>query len=256
MNASIAPGQGLLQLDNDYTGKDFSASIKSLNPSILDGGLTGIFIGSYLQSLTPALALGVEAVWQRQAMNARPETAVSYCGRYQGSDWVASAQLQAQGAINTSFWKKLSDKVEAGVDMNLAFAAPMGMMGPMRKEGTTAIGIKYDFRASSFRAQVDSAGKLSCLLEKRIAPPVSLTFAGEIDQVKVRHHCENGNSRNKTNVSLSKPPKSVSPSRSKRRLRKSWSSRSAPNSATFALLPSKLVLDLRHELSFTSISAT
>jgi mitochondrial import receptor subunit TOM40 len=60
------------------------------------------------------------------------------------------------------------------------------MMGGPSRDGTTSIGAKYDFRASSFRAQVDSTGKVSCLLEKRIAMPISLSFAGEIDQAKVR----------------------------------------------------------------------
>ncbi|KAK2811852.1 hypothetical protein FQN50_001890 [Emmonsiellopsis sp. PD_5] len=186
-NTQIMAGgsQGMVQIDNDYTGSDFSASIKALNPSFLEGGITGIFIGSYLQSLTPSLALGLEAMWQRQSLSVPPETAVSYCAKYKGDDWIASAQIQAQGAINASYWKKLSDKVEAGVDMNLQFApGPSGMMGDIRKEGTTSVGTKYEFRASTFRAQIDSAGKLSCLLEKRIAMPISLTFAGEIDQVK------------------------------------------------------------------------
>ncbi|EGD90193.1 hypothetical protein H112_02667 [Trichophyton rubrum D6] len=187
-NVQIMPGsaQGLIQLDNDYTGSDFSASLKAFNPSILEGGLTGIFIGSYLQSITPGLALGLEAMWQRAGLGAKPETALSYCARYKADDWIASAQLQAQGTINASFWKKLSDKVEAGVDMNLQFA-PSGnpmMGGSLQREGTTAIGAKYEFRASTFRAQVDSDGKISCLLEKRVAMPISLTFAGEIDQVK------------------------------------------------------------------------
>ncbi|KAJ6109794.1 Mitochondrial import receptor subunit tom40 [Penicillium sp. IBT 16267x] len=187
-NAQIMAGgsQGLLQIDNDYTGADFSASLKAFNPSTLEGGLTGIFVGSYLQSITPALALGFEAVWQRQAINARPETALSYCAKYKGDDWIGTAQLQAQGTFAATYWRKLSERVEAGVDMNLQFApnAAAMMMGGPSREGTTAIGAKYDFRASSFRAQVDSAGKVSCLLEKRIAMPISLSFAGEIDQSK------------------------------------------------------------------------
>lgn len=192
-NAQIAPGPGqvMVQVDNDYTGKDFTASLKSLNPSMLEGGLTGIFIASYLQSLTPSLAVGLEAAWHRPALNAGPDTAVSYSAKYKGSDWIVSAQLQAQGAISTSYWRRLTEKVEAGVDLNLQFAPGMGgrgrgLMGSgMRKEGTTTVGAKYDFRASTFRAQVDSSGRLSCLLEKRVAPPVQLTFAGEIDQFKV-----------------------------------------------------------------------
>jgi mitochondrial import receptor subunit TOM40 len=184
----MAPGnQSMMQLDNEYVGADFTASVKTLNPSALDGGLTGIYIGSYLQSVTPALALGMEAIWQRQALNQGPETALSFCGKYRGSDWVASAQLAAQGAISTSYWRRLTDKVEVGVDLNLQFAglSGAGMMGGVRKEGVTTVGAKYDFRMSTFRAQVDSTGKLSCLLEKRVAPMVSLTFASEMDHVKV-----------------------------------------------------------------------
>ena len=191
-NAQIAPGAGqaMLQIDNDVTGKDFTASLKSINPSMIEGGLTGIFVGSYLQALTPGLAVGFEAMWQRTALNAGPETVMSYCAKYKSSDWIASAQLQAQGALNTSYWRRLTDKVEAGVDLNLQVAPSMGgggMMGPgSRKEGTTTVGAKYDFRTSTFRAQLDSTGKLSCLLEKRVLPPVQVTFAGEMDHFKVR----------------------------------------------------------------------
>ncbi len=192
-NAQIAPGpnQAMLQLDNEYNGKDFNASVKAINPSMLDGGLTGIFIGSYFQSLTPSLAVGLETMWQRQALDTGPETTMSYVAKYKGSDWIASAQmLQAQGAVNTSYWRRLTDKVEAGVDLSLQFAPGIGGGGLMgsgsRKEGTTTVGAKYDFRTSTFRAQLDSSGKLSCLLEKRVLPPVQITFAGEMDHFKVR----------------------------------------------------------------------
>lgn len=180
----------MLQLDNEYTGNDFSASLKSINPSILDGGVTGIYIASYLQAVTPSLAVGLEAIWQRAALHQGPETLVSYCAKYKGTDWIASAQLQAQGAISSSYWRRLTERVEAGVDLNLQFQPGMGgrggLMGSgLRKDGTATLGAKYDFRASTFRAQVDSTGRLSCLLEKRVAPFVSLTFAGEVDQFKV-----------------------------------------------------------------------
>ena len=191
-DAQIAPGSGpaMLQVDNEITGKDFSAGLQALNPPIIEPGSTGTFIASYLQALTPSLAVGLEAVWSRAALNAPPEAAVSYCAKYRGLDWIASAQLQPQGAISTSYWRKLTDRVEAGADLNLQFAPNSGgrggLMGSgMRKEGTATLGAKYDFRNSTFRAQVDSSGKLSCLLEKRVLPPVQLVFAGEIDHFKV-----------------------------------------------------------------------
>lgn len=191
-DTQIQPGgPAMLQVDNEYTGKDFSAGLKAMNPSFIEGGLSGIFMGSYLQSLTPSLAVGLEGVWSRAALNAPPEAVISYCARYSGLDWIAAAQLQPQGAVSTSYWRKLTDRVEAGVDLNLQIAPGMGGKGGLlgsgtRKEGTATLGAKYDFRNSTFRAQVDSSGKLSCLLEKRVLPPIQLAFAGELDHFKVR----------------------------------------------------------------------
>ncbi|KAF1345749.1 eukaryotic porin-domain-containing protein [Delphinella strobiligena] len=182
------PGAAQFSFENDYAGNDFTAQIKAMNPSILDGPLTGIFIGSYMQSITPRLSLGLEAVYQRAAAQMGPETMLSYAGRYKGDDWIASAQLMTAGGLQTSYWKRLSDKLETGVDLNLQVAgmggAQGGMMGGIRKEGVATFGAKYDFRASSFRAQVDSAGKLGVLLEKRVVPMVQITFAGELDHAK------------------------------------------------------------------------
>ncbi|EXJ80366.1 mitochondrial import receptor subunit TOM40 [Capronia coronata CBS 617.96] len=188
---SIDPrqAQAMVQFENEYTGEDFSASLKTISPSVLEGGLTGIVIGSYLQSVTPRIALGLEGVWQRAALNAKPETAMSYCARYKGTDWIASAQYLAQGSLGASYYRKLTDKVEAGVDCQLQFAPGMGagMFGGIRREGTTTVGVKYNFATSVYRAQVDSAGKFGVVLEKRVAPPVTLTFAAEIDQWKNTH---------------------------------------------------------------------
>ena len=178
----------MAQFEHEYTGNDFSASLKMLNPSYLEGGVTGIFIGSYLQSVTPKLALGLETLWQRPSLSQGPECAVSYAARYKSADWIATAQLQAaMGTLNTSYWRRLSDKVQAGVDLSLGLVpSPGGLMGGgLQKEGVTTIGAKYDFRMSTFRAQVDSKGKLSCALEKRVAPPVMMTFAADIDHFTV-----------------------------------------------------------------------
>jgi mitochondrial import receptor subunit TOM40 len=186
---SPGPGQAMLSLENDYTGADFTANLKAINPSILDGGLTGIFMGSYLQSVTPSLALGLEGIWQRAAVTHGPEMVLSYAARYKGSDWIASGQILAQGGIQASYWRRLTERVEAGVDVNLQFVGLGGaggmMGGPLRREGATTIGAKYDFRQASFRAQVDSQGRVACLLEKGIAQAVRVTFSGEIDHAKV-----------------------------------------------------------------------
>lgn len=177
----------MAQFEHEYTGNDFTASLKALNPSYLEGGLTGIFIGSYMQAVTPRLALGLEGIWQRAGLTQGPETAVSYCAKYKGEDWAATAQLSAQGGLNTTFWRRLSERVQAGVDMTLSLVpGPAGLLGgSIQKEGVTAFGAKYDFRMSTFRAQLDSKGKLSCLLEKRVAAPVTMTFAADVDHATV-----------------------------------------------------------------------
>ncbi|KAL8954340.1 MAG: hypothetical protein Q9193_007281, partial [Seirophora villosa] len=148
-NAQIQSGQSMLSVENDLSGKDFTASLKGMNPSIIEGGLKGIFIASYLQSVTPGLALGLEAVWQRVAMNSSPEALLSYGARYMGSDWIASLQLQSEGpqgsGISSSYWRKLTDKVSVGTDLSLQFAPGLsgqgGLMGGgLQKEGSASAG--------------------------------------------------------------------------------------------------------------------
>ncbi|KAK0626630.1 eukaryotic porin/Tom40 [Immersiella caudata] len=184
MNITGEATQDMTQLEHEYTGSDFTASVKTLNPSVLDGGFTGIVIAQYLQSVTPKLALGLEAFWQRAGLTQPPNAAVSYFARYKSGDWVATAQMQAMGGLQATYWRRLSERVQAGVETTLSLSAGGGMMGgPMQKEGITTFGAKYDFRMSTFRAQIDTKGKLSCLLEKRVAAPVSMTFAAEVDHV-------------------------------------------------------------------------
>lgn len=182
--------QSVLQVENEYHGDDFSASVKLLNPSIMEGGLTAIVIGDYMQAITSRFAVGLEGVWQRPSMGQKPETAMSYAARYKTPEWIASAQLHATGQLGASYWRRLSDKLEAGVDCQLQFAPGMGgagMFGGMRKEGQTTVGVKYNFLTSVYRAQIDSTGKVGCVLEKRIAPSISINFAAEIDQWKNTH---------------------------------------------------------------------
>ncbi|CAK9442225.1 uncharacterized protein LODBEIA_P59680 [Lodderomyces beijingensis] len=180
----------MVQLEQDYQANDFSINLKTLNPSFLYGGFSGVAVASLLQSLTPKFALGLEAMYSMQPLSP-PDTAVSYVARYNNNGkWIASAQLQAQGSLVASFWKKVSDKVEAGVETQIAATmkqVPDPLMGVGFEpviEGTTTIGAKYEYRTAVFRGQLDSRGKISAFLEKRILPTVSVLFSGEIDQFK------------------------------------------------------------------------
>ncbi|PLW18210.1 hypothetical protein PCASD_16954, partial [Puccinia coronata f. sp. avenae] len=48
----------------------------------------------------------------------------------------------------------------------------------------STVGLKYDFRQATVRAQADSTGKVSMLLEQRIAPMFTFSVAGELDHAK------------------------------------------------------------------------
>lgn len=167
----------MIILEHDYLGSDFSLNVKAMNPSPANG--TGIYIGNVLQSVTKNLALGVETLYQRPQPGL-DELTTSYLAKYTGTnkDWIATAQLQPAGILQATYWQKLSDKVEVAADLQLIAA-------PQRREAITTLGAKYDFRMSTFRAQVDSTGKVSALLEQKFAPTFAFLFAGEINHFKV-----------------------------------------------------------------------
>lgn len=189
----IAHGQPVMcQLEQDYQANDFSVNFKTLNPSYLDGVFTGVAVASLLQSLSSNFAVGLESMYSRQAVSLPPDSAVNYFARYNAGNWIATATLQAQGALVGTFWRKVTDKVEAGLETQLAASAkPIvdSMMGtPIGYEpvveGQTTIGAKYEYRQSVFRGQLDSNGKVGVFMEKRVLPTVSILFSGEIDQSK------------------------------------------------------------------------
>jgi mitochondrial import receptor subunit TOM40 len=188
-NLQFAAGQPpMVQLEHDVRGQDFTLNFKTLNPSVLEGGFTGVAVGSILQSVSRKLALGLETVYSSQAVQYPPDAAVNYMARYVSGDWVASAQLQAQGSVLASFWRRVSERVEAGIETSLSLGPSqqqMMMMGAAaggpKIDATTTVGAKYEFRQSVFRGQIDSTGKVACLLERRVLPVVSVVFAGEID---------------------------------------------------------------------------
>jgi len=173
---SQTPGHNLLQLEQDYNGQDFNINLKAVNPWPTD--LTGIFVGSYLQSLTKNFACGTELVVQRPTPS-MPEIVATYIAKYTGSDksWIATAQVQPAGIVQATYWQKLSEKVDFAADLQL-------VVTPMRRDAIATLGAKYDLRLSTFRAQLDSTGKVSALLEQRFTPTFAFLMSGEIDHFK------------------------------------------------------------------------
>jgi mitochondrial import receptor subunit TOM40 len=181
--ASSPGGHSMLQLEHDYTGTDYTLNAKALNPSPLD--LSGIYILSYLQSVSRNLALGTETIYQPQAgpgpQPQMPEISTSYLVKYTSTakDWIATAQIQPTGILQATYWQKLGEKVEVAADLQL-------LATPGRRDAVATVGAKYALRTSTFRAQLDSLGKVSALLEQQFGPTFAFLFSGEIDHFKVR----------------------------------------------------------------------
>ena len=97
--------------------------------------------------------------------------------------------------MQATFWRKLGEKVEAGVGLDVKAASGglpggAGLMvagpGGRVREGQATFGLKYQFRAALLRAQIDSGGRVTALLERNLSQQISIAFCGDIDHFKVR----------------------------------------------------------------------
>lgn len=171
---SSTPGHSMLQLEQDYQGSDYSINGKAVNPSLAEG--TGIYVASYLQSVTPNLAVGAEGVYQRPTPDSF-ETATSLVGRYTGKDYVATATVQSFGSMSCSYVQKINEKVDVAAECQIVTAGG-------RRDAVTSVGGKFDFRQATFRGQIDSGGKVSAALEEKLAPGFSFLLTGEMDHAR------------------------------------------------------------------------
>lgn len=208
VNSQTSPNQpgGLFQIEHDTQLASTSLNFKTMNPDFTSQSFQGVVVGSILQSITPRLSLGLETAWQRQPMPGlgQPssiipsETSTSFLAKLIGmnKDWIAAATVTpANGSLVATYWRKLAEKVEAGVSLELkaqtAAAMPQGggLMGqPVLsrvREGTATLGLKYEFRTAMFRAQIDSGGRVSAFLDRRVSPQIGVSFCGDIDHFKV-----------------------------------------------------------------------
>lgn len=136
-----SPGsQSLLQLEHDYTGSDHSINLKALNPSPTD--FTGIYIGSYLQSLTKTLAIGIEGIFQRPEAGLS-EATLGYSLKWanENRDQIATLQFQGQGVLQATYWQKVAEKVDVAVDLQTILGS--------RRDAVATLGGKWDFKMAT-----------------------------------------------------------------------------------------------------------
>ncbi|KAJ1515146.1 translocase of outer mitochondrial membrane [Coelomomyces lativittatus] len=187
--------QNMFHLESEYLGPDYTFNVKTLNPGIQDG--SGIYIASYLQSLTHQLALGVECVYQKSM--GFSESSLALVGKYTfprfqlqvtelnpatdlipeqpTQDPVLTFTYQTFGSLHCSYLHPISNKVELASEWH-------AMCNAKSRESVLSVGAKYEFKHSTFKTMLDSQGKITSLLEQKLAPGISFLLSGELDHLK------------------------------------------------------------------------
>ncbi|XP_052850050.1 mitochondrial import receptor subunit TOM40 homolog 1 [Drosophila gunungcola] len=164
------------QLTTDYRGSDYTASLTVANPSIFTN--SGVVVGQYLQSVTPALALGAELAYQfGPNVPGRQIAIVSAVGRYAVGNSVWSGTL-GQSGLHVCYYQKASDQLQIGVEVETSLRM---------QESVATLAYQIDLPKADlvFRGGIDSNWHISGVLEKRLSPlPFTLALSGRMNHVK------------------------------------------------------------------------
>ncbi|KAI9031294.1 eukaryotic porin-domain-containing protein [Hyaloraphidium curvatum] len=218
--AQLAPagGNSMLQVEHDYVGSDFSLNVKVVNPNPIDlppsfskgkpqsgfgkwynSTFTGIFVASYLQSVTQNLALGGEFLLQKPTPEVEEQT-ISLVARYSGKpsvikelpppppgmpppmpldpSYTFTATYQpAAGILHASYYHRLNQRAELGSEIQ-------ALIGGGRREAVATVGFKVDTIFATIRGSVDTHGKVQTVMEERMAQGLTLQLTGEMDYSK------------------------------------------------------------------------
>ena len=151
--------------------KQYQLLFVSGNPQPVQG--TGVFVVDYLQNVTRNLTLGVEALVQKGPSGSL-DSGMTFVGRYTGSDFVATGNLGLNGSIQASYFHKVNEQISIGSEIEV-------LANSQQRESVFTLGAKFDFRQALFRCQFDSHGRVSSVLEQRMAPGLSFVISGELD---------------------------------------------------------------------------
>ncbi|KAH8287410.1 hypothetical protein KR054_006936 [Drosophila jambulina] len=182
------------QISTDYRGNDFTASLTVANPSIFTN--SGVIVGQYLQSVTPALALGAELAYQfGPNVPGRQIALVSAVGRYTVGNSVWSGTL-GQSGLHACYYQKASEQLQIGVEVETSLrmqesVATLAYQIDLPKADLVFRGKLYCLFFYSLclytlsSGAIDSNWLISGVLEKRLNPlPFTLALSGRINHVK------------------------------------------------------------------------
>ncbi|XP_026202435.1 mitochondrial import receptor subunit TOM40B [Anabas testudineus] len=166
------------QGDAEFRGDDFTATVTVGNPDVIVG--SGIVVTHYLQSITPALALGGELVYHHRP--GEEGAVMSFVGKYTGTNYIATLTVGSAGA-HASYYHKANDQLQVGVE----FEASTRM-----QDTSVSFGYQLDVPKANlqFKGSVDSNWIVGATLEKKLLPlPFSLVLCSFLNHRKNKFQC-------------------------------------------------------------------
>jgi len=161
------PHNSGVQVEVDWKGDDWYVQGKWANP-----GTYGL---SYMQSITPSLSLGCDGFYNyKQGM-----TMLTYGLRYATEQQISTAVL-ADGHLSFSYTHKVNEKVGLSTDVTFQISQ-QGL------ESLFSMGYEYKLRISSFRAHIDSGGRIAGFLEEGLNQFTRFVLCGELDHAKKQY---------------------------------------------------------------------
>lgn len=149
--------------DLDYRGEDFCSQLKLAN-----GGVAAV---SYLQSVTPSLALGGEGFYQGKSRF----SAITGAAKYSSGPDIASLTVASFGPVIASYMHRVNPKS--------AFATELYIDSRTRDSHMT-LGYRFDLTSASIVGNIDSSGRISATVEERLNPILAFCLSGEIDHAR------------------------------------------------------------------------
>jgi mitochondrial import receptor subunit TOM40 len=161
-NADVGsdPDSAKASWDLDYRGEDFCSQLKLAN-----GGIAAL---SYLQSVTPTIAIGGEGFYQGKS----GFSAITAAAKYANGTDIASITVASFGPVIASYMHRVNPRS--------AFATEIFIDGRSR-DSHVSCGYRFDLTSSSVMGNIDSSGRISATVEERINPVLSFLLSGELD---------------------------------------------------------------------------
>ncbi|KAJ3212658.1 translocase of outer mitochondrial membrane [Dinochytrium kinnereticum] len=171
--------------------------------------LTGNYSIQFLQSVTQSLAIGGEYLLQRPTPDIS-EGGYSVAVRYApppstlpapstippgaGSPFMTpnpkdptqifAATLSSTGLFHGSYWRRLNQRLEVGTELQLLTTPASKSGAEGKREGIASAGFKLDTVYATVRGMIDSHGRISSIVEEKMAPGLSFQLCGELDYAR------------------------------------------------------------------------